>query len=220
MSDNFLREIDEEVRRDKFAELWKKYGNLIIGVLALIVAGVAGWRFYEHRQLQAAQAVSGRLETALKASREQRGEDAEKALAEIAGQAPDGYRLVARFRLAAEVSRRDAEEGVKLFNSLAADAGIAPMFRDLARVRAALLKVDSVPYATLRPEIEGLAATNGAFRHSVREILGVSALKAGDVEAAGRWFDQIVVDRDAPQGLRQRADLYLALVRAGPVEVK
>ncbi len=99
MSDNFLREIDEEVRRDKLAEVWRRYGNLIVGALLLIVAAVAGWRFYEYRQEQQAQAVSARFESALKASREQRGEEAEKALAEMAGQGPDGYRTVARFRL-------------------------------------------------------------------------------------------------------------------------
>jgi hypothetical protein len=220
MSDNFLREIDEEVRRDKAAELWKKYGNLVIGALVLIVAGVAGWRFYEYRQDQAAQAISSRFETALKASREQRGEEAEKLLGEIAGQGPDGYRTTARFRLAAEASRRDAEEGARQFAALAADAALPAVLRDLARVRAAFLRVDTAPYAELRASIEGLATTNGVFRFTVREILGVSALKAGNMDEAGRWFDQIVVDRDAPRGLRERADLYLALVRAGPVEVK
>ncbi|MCX7328920.1 MAG: tetratricopeptide repeat protein, partial [Hyphomicrobiales bacterium] len=67
MSDNFLREIDEEVRRDKAADLWKKYGNLIIVLLALLVVAVGGWRFWQYRQEQAAHAVSARLEEALKA---------------------------------------------------------------------------------------------------------------------------------------------------------
>ncbi len=90
----------------------------------------------------------------------------------------------------------------------------------MARVRAALLRVDSAPYADIRASIEGLAATNGTFRFTVRELLGVSALKAGNMDEAARWFDQIVIDRDAPRALRERAELYLALVRAGPVEVK
>ena len=107
MSDNFLREIDEEVRRDKAADLWRKYGNVVIVLLALLVLAVGGWRFWQHRELQASQAVSDRLEAALKASRESRGEDAEKALSEITGTGGEGYRLVARFRLAAEVARRE-----------------------------------------------------------------------------------------------------------------
>jgi hypothetical protein len=220
MSDNFLREIDEEVRRDKAADLWKRYGNLVIILLTLLVVAVGGWRFWQYRQEQAAQAVSARLEEALKASRENRGEDAEKTLTELTKDAGDGYRLVARFRLAAEAARREPADGAKAFDALANDAAIEPVFRDLARIRSSLLKVDSAPYAEMRAAVEPLAAPAGTWRHTAREILGLSALKAGNLDEAGRWFDQIVVDPQAPQGLRQRADLYLGLVKAGKVEIK
>jgi hypothetical protein len=220
MSDNFLREIDEEVRRDKAADLWKKYGNLVIVLLALLVVAVGGWRFWQYRQEQAAHAVSSRLEEALKASRESRGEDAEKTLTDLAKEGSDGYRLVARFRLAAEAARREPADGAKAFDALANDTTVEQVFRDLARIRSNLLKVDSVPYAEIRAAVEPLAAPAGTWRHTAREILGLSALKGGNLDEAGRWFDQIVVDPQAPQGLRQRADLYLGLVKAGAVEIK
>jgi hypothetical protein len=51
-------------------------------------------------------------------------------------------------------------------------------------------------------------------------MLGIAALKANLFEDAGRWFDAIVTDPQAPAVLRQRTDLYLALVRGGPVETK
>jgi hypothetical protein len=219
MSDNFLREIDEEVRRDKAADLWKKYGNLVIVLLALLVVAVGGWRFWQYRQEQAAHAVSARLEESLKASRENRGEDAEKTLTDLAKEGSDGYRLVARFRLAAEAARREPADGARAFDALANDATVEQVFRDLARIRSNLLKVDSVPYAEIRAAVEPLAAPAGTWRHTAREILGLSALKGGNVDEAGRWFDQIVVDPQAPQGLRQRADLYLGLVKAGAVEI-
>ena len=220
MSDNFLREIDEEVRRDKAADLWKKYSNLVIVLLALLVVAVGGWRFWQYRQEQAAHAVSARLEESLKASRENRGEDAEKTLTDLAKEGSDGYRLVARFRLAAEAARREPADGARAFDALANDATVEQVFRDLARIRSNLLKVDSVPYAEIRAAVEPLAAPAGTWRHTAREILGLSALKGGNLDEAGRWFDQIVVDPQAPQGLRQRADLYLGLVKAGAVEIK
>ena len=220
MSDNFLREIDEEVRRDKAADLWKKYGNLVIVLLALLVVAIAGWRFWQYRQEQAAHAVSARLEEALKASRESRGEDAEKTLTDLAKEGSDGYRLVASFRLAAEAARREPADGARAFDALANDATVEQLFRDLARIRSNLLKVDSVPYAEIRAAVEPLAVPAGTWRHTAREILGLSALKGGNLDEAGRWFDQIVVDPQAPQGLRQRADLYLGLVKAGTVEIK
>ncbi len=217
MSDDFLREVDEEVRRDRIAEIWRRYNVAIIGALALIVAGVAAWRFWEHRQQQAAYAVSARFEQALKASREQRVEESERDLAAIAAQDVAGYRLVARFRLAAETARRDGTEGGRLYDALAADAGVPALLRDLARLRAGLLRVDTTPYAELRSQLEPLAAPEAPFRHSAHELLGLSALRAGQFDEAGRWFDQIVIDAATPPALRQRVDHHLALVRAGPI---
>ena len=46
-----------------------------------------------------------------------------------------------------------------------------------------------------------------------------SALRAGDLEGAGRWFDQIAADRETPAGLRQRLEIYVGLVAGGPVQV-
>ncbi len=45
------------------------------------------------------------------------------------------------------------------------------------------------------------------------------ALKKGDFEGAGRWFDQIAADRETPAGLRQRLEIYVGLVAGGPVQV-
>ena len=83
-----------------------------------------------------------------------------------------------------------------------------------------MIKLDTASYAEIKAALEPLAGATSVWRHTARELLGLSALKAQVWEEAGRWFDQIVVDAQAPQGLRQRADLYLAIVRAGPVNVK
>ena len=68
-----------------------------------------------------------------------------------------------------------------------------------------------------RPALERLAAPGNAWRHSAREMLGLAALKAGDYDAAGRWFDQIAADRDTPQGLRSRLEVWTSIVAAGPL---
>lgn len=219
MADIF-REIDEEVRRDKAAALWKKYGSFITALAVLAILGVAGWQFWQHRQQQASQAVGARLEEALKASRDNRGAEAESILVELAAGAPAGYRQIARFRLAAETAKRDPEAGAKAFDGLANDASLDQLYRDLARLRAGMLRVDLVPYAEIRTALEPLATPQGVWRHSAREFLGIAAMKANQYEDAGRWFDAIITDPASPQVLRQRTDLYLALVRGGPVQTR
>jgi hypothetical protein len=219
MADIF-REIDEEVRRDKAAAIWNKYGNVFIAIAVIAVLGVAAWQYWQHRENQASQIVGARFEAALKSSRDGNGAEAETILKELVETAPAGYRQISRFRLAAETAKRDGAAGVAAFEALANDASLEQLYRDLARLRAGTLKVDLSPYAEVRTALEPLATPGGIWRHSAREMLGIAALKANMFEDAGRWFDVIVTDPQAPAVLRQRTDLYLALVRGGPVETR
>jgi len=50
---DIIREVDEELRRENFEKLWRKYGSYALGLAALIVLGVAGyykWQDYTAHQ--------------------------------------------------------------------------------------------------------------------------------------------------------------------------
>ena len=52
MSDIF-REVEEDVRRERFEQIWKQYGDYIIAGVAVIVIAIAGyelWQRYEETQ--------------------------------------------------------------------------------------------------------------------------------------------------------------------------
>ncbi|MBM6594146.1 tetratricopeptide repeat protein [Microvirga pudoricolor] len=217
-NDEFIREVDDEYRRDRVAQIWKRYNGVIIGALILLVAGVGGWRYWEHYQETRAQADAVRYDEALKLARAN-GQDteAQAAFEALAKDASGGYALLARFRLAADLGKESAENGATAYDALAADSNVPALWQDLARVRAAWLRSDIADPATFRPALERIAVPSNPWRHSARELLGLSGLKANDMEFAGRWFDQIAADRETPPGLRQRLEIYTALVAGGPI---
>jgi hypothetical protein len=217
--DEFIREVDEEYRRDQLAQIWSRYSAVIVGAAILLVVAVGGWRYWQYAQERQAQAAATRYEEALRLSREEDGgEEARKVLEELAKEASGGYGLLTRFRLAGELGAQSAEEGAKAFDALAADGNVKPVWQDLARLRAAMLRLDQAEPAAVRPALERLATPKNPWRHSARELLGLSGLTTGDYAFASRWFEQIAADRDTPQRLRQRLEIYTALVAGGPVQ--
>jgi hypothetical protein len=215
MTDIF-RELEDDIRRDRLDRFWKNHGNKIIAAALVLVLAVAGWKGYEWRTRVAAEGAAAQFEEALRLSRDGKSEEAQAAFLALAAKAPASYGALGRLRAAAELGGRDAEAGATAFDALAADTGLDADTRELARLRAALLRIDGPQAAQARAALEPLARPEGPYRHTAREILGLSALKAGDLEAAGRWFDAVVTDPQTPQGLRGRVDIYLGLVRGGP----
>ncbi len=45
---DIFHEVDEEVRRERFKQLWERYSIFIVAIAVLIIAGVGGWRGYEY----------------------------------------------------------------------------------------------------------------------------------------------------------------------------
>jgi hypothetical protein len=218
-NDEFIREVDEEYRRDQLAKVWERYNGIIIAVVVLIVAGVGGWRFWQYRQQTLAQEAAVRYEEALRLSSDDKSQEAQGALENVMKQdSGTGYAMLARFRLATELGKQNAENSASAFDALANDSALPALWKDLARLRAAWLRLDTAEPAALRQAVEPIAAPANAWRHSARELLGLSGLKAGDMDYAGRWFDQIAADRETPSALRQRLAVYTALVAGGPVQ--
>lgn len=215
MSDIF-REIEEEVRRDRTLDLVKKYQNVFIAIAVLIVLGTAGWRYWQHQELQKAQDAGAKFERALEESRAGRPGEAEKLLSEIGASAPSGYRMLARLRDAAELGRTDAQKGIAAFDALAADTSLPKILQDVARLRAALLMADTATVDAMRARLQPLL--NGTeVAGLAREALGLSLLKAGQYDEAGKLFDAILTDPSASPQVKSRADLYLGLVKSGPI---
>ena len=219
MSDIF-REVDEDVRRDQALEFWKKYQNYIIAAVVLILIATAGWRFYDWRRTQAAEAAGARFQDALTLSRDGKTSDADTAFVKLAAEAPAGYVILSRLADAANLAKHDPNRAIAAYDALADDSSIGPLFREAARLRAAILLLDNGQADKAKAALEGLAAPTGAFRSTARELLGAAALAAGDFDGAGKWLDLIAADPEAPQGARQNADMMLGLVRSGKPAAK
>jgi hypothetical protein len=212
MSDVF-REVDEELRRSQAEALWKRWGGLIIAGAVLLVAVVGGWRFWEWQRERAAAAAGARFEQALRLFQENKPTEAEAALQRIVAEDSGAYRALARLRLASELGRRDPAAAVALYDAVAVDTAVESALRDLARLRAGAALVDTAPLAQVEARLQGLAGASGPWRHTALELLAGAALKAGDGAKALRWLDQIVIDADAPPGLKARAELLMGLAR-------
>lgn len=217
MTDQLIREVEEEVRREQLQKLWDRYGIYVIGIAVLVVASVAGYRGWEAWQASRSASAGDSYLSAINAATDGETDEAAALLSEVEATGVGSYPSLARLRAAgllAEDGR--TEEAVAAFEAVAADGGVDKTLRDIATLRSAFLLVDSAGYDEIKSRVEPHAGPEQAFRNFAREILGLSAYKSGDEAAAGTWFEAIAADPQAPRNTRARADLMLALMGRSP----
>jgi hypothetical protein len=207
-----FHEVDEDVRRDQLKKLWEKYSIYIIAGAILIIAAVGGWRGYQYLEAKKAAEAGAAFDKAVELSEQNKHAEAEAAFTDLAAKAPSGYRMLARLRAAAEVANRDPQAAAKLYDDIAADRSVGATERDLAKVRAAGLLLETSSYPGMLQRLETATAPGATFRHTARELLALSAWRANDTAASRKWLDMIANDGETPPSLRSRAEALQALL--------
>lgn len=213
VQENLLREIQEDLRRERLEKLWQRYGSVLIGAALAIVVAVAAYQAWKAWELSRREAHS---EAFIKAEERAANDPvaAAEAFSALADRGRSGLAVLAGFRQAALL----ADAG-KLEDAAAEYAALAarvdhPLYRDLARLRWVSARLISDPAAAEDARLgEALAALTGEtnpWRFSAREIIAAIALRKGDVEQAREVFGKLQADVETPQGIRSRASEMMA----------
>lgn len=214
MSDEgIFREVDEAVRHDQLKALWDKYGYLVAAGAFAIVAGVSGYKFWNYWTALQASNAGGRFIGAVILLEDGKKTEAIEVFKSLADEGPSGYRRLARFRLAA-VYAKDGKlaEAIAIYDALASDSGVDKVQQGFAVIQAATLRLDDAPFDEMNKRLEALAVTGNPWRHSARELLGLSAYRTGDMTVTERYFNVMLSDQQTPANMRRRAEMMLSLL--------
>lgn len=203
MSD-IIREVDEELRRENFEKLWRKYGSYALGLAVLVVLAVAGyvqWQRYTEGQREArARQYEAAIQLAASGDA-----GAPATLQGLAGR-DDGYAALAQLQEAAlKAKAGDLAGAVAIYEKMTADGTVDESIRNLALILLALHTADTAPPDQLTQRLQPLTAATNPWRYSALELTAVLARRAGDTAKATQILTGLADDLNAPQALRQRA---------------
>ena len=203
--ESFLREVDENLRRDQMAERARKYSGLVIGGLIVFLLAIGGYLFWQARQEKAAMAATEQYAEALQTA----GTDPAAAKAtfeELAKVKSDGVSASARLVQAAlALESGDRKSASAIYTTMAADKDLAQPYRDIALIRGTALDYDSLKPDQVIERLKPLATPGNAFFGTAGEMTALALLAKGQPTQAGQLFAKIAADKDVPDTLRSRA---------------
>lgn len=211
MSDESLfREVDEEVRQEQFKKLWARYGNLVIGLCLVVIVGVGGyegWRYWQKKQSETAGDAFFAAAEAARAGK------ADEALKQFEGISHTGFTQLAKLREAGALAGQGkAEEAVKIYDAVAADATADQTLKDLAQLRAAAILANTASFADVEARLKAFDVEGSPWRHVARELLASVQWRLKDYAGADKQVQAILGDPETPAGLRQRATMMAQLL--------
>lgn len=226
-SETFYREVDEELRKERAANWFKRYGLFVIGGVILLLAAIAVMLWWQHNRREQAGENGAVLAKALEDAGARRTKEATAALDTLAKEGGPGYKaaaLMTKASMAAQASvtsnpvgipgaaaggvREDAakrKEAIDLFRQVAENGDFPEPYRQAALIRQTQLEFDALQPAQVISRLQPLATPGNPWFGSAGELVAVAHLKAGRPQQAGPIFAALAKDESLPQTIRSRA---------------
>jgi len=203
----FLREVDEEYRRDQAMHIFRRYGRWIIGAIIVALIAFAGWLYWQHHSQSEAGKQGEEYDAAMRLVEQGQVDKAVPALDKIATSSGEGYAAMARIAQGnLLLQKNDAKGAAAKFAEVANNAKLEQPYRDLALVRQTVAEYDSLKPQVVIDRLKGLTNPNSPWLGTAGELVAAAWLKAGNRAEAGRLYGQIAQGGEkVPESIRQRA---------------
>lgn len=211
----FFTEVDEELRQERAAALFKRLWPYVAGALAFALAVTLawwGWSSWNRAQDAKAGAAYAR---ALELLSQGKLDQAEKGFAEAARTGSSGYRALSLMQQAGvHMTRGQPAQAVPLLDKAAATAR-EPIIADAAALQAAFALMDTAPPAQTAARLQPLTGAGRPYRDMAREALALSKLAHGQAKEARADLSALSIQPDVSEAARNRARAAVALIDSG-----
>jgi len=214
LSDIF-QEVEEDVRRERYEQIWKDYGNYIMVAAAILVLAVAGYQAWRSYDLSQRQKTSDQYRVATQSAQAGNAPKAEADFAALVKSAPSGYATLSKFHLAsAYLVQGKRDPAVALLRELT--TATDPIVSSTARLKLGWLMADANSKAEVVSVLEPLMAADNPWRFAAAEVTAYIDLKDGARAQALAEYQKLAAETAAPASLRQRVSGIAEYLKANP----
>jgi len=206
ISETFLREVDENLRRDQLRDFFKKHGNLMIAGVVVFLVASGGFIWWKQHDVQRSEAQVEQLAGVYKDIGAGNSAQAPQQLDELSKSSSKSISASAQFaRAALALQQNDVKFATGTYKTMAADSSLPKPYRDAALIRQTSLEFDQIQPQEVIARLEPLAKPGEPWFGTAGEMTAVALMKQGKRREAGQLFAAIAADKGVPDTIRARA---------------
>ncbi len=222
--DEFLEEVENDIRQEKLLNLWRQYGKMVMGGIAGILIVIIAYNFWSHYDHNKRIQMAEKLISAQELIGQGEAEKAMTILNSLSTESHKTYQPLTQFQKAGlllqEGTPTKTTQAIAIYHQLAGSTKIEPLWRDLATLLAVMASMDQpdIKVDDLLGQLNALTSDENPWRYFAKEIKGVLLYRKGEKSQAAELFARLVQDNQTPTGISMRARLMVQIVSTGTTD--
>jgi hypothetical protein len=206
ITETFVKEVDENLRRDQLRDFFKENGGWIVAGVILFLAISGGIIWYQQHREQTAEAQVEQLAQIYKDIGDGNTAKVPQQLDDLSDSGSKAVRASAMFtRGAFALQQNDQKLAIATYKKIRDDSSLPDVYRDAALIRETALEFDQLQPQQVIAQLEPLAKPGNPWFGSAGEMTALALIKQGKNQEAGQLFATLAKDKDVPEAIRNRA---------------
>lgn len=203
---SLLTEIDESLRAEKLAKVWKDFGAIIVTASVLVVLSTVGFVLWKNYMVSKNQEITAQLVQAQDLERQGKYSDAADIYVRVTQSDSKKSALAALRASDALLGAGQQEKALKLLSDVK-QTDSENAFESFAKLKRGSVAANGSAHDD--KALQESAAPSQTFSFTARELLALRLLESGKEKEARDIFSAIQLDPLAPFSMKQRASNIL-----------
>lgn len=205
-NETFLREVDENLRRDQLRDFGKRYGGWVAAAVVLFLIASGGFIWWQQHKVVRSQHQVEQIAEIFKNIGAGDTTNAPKQLDDLSGSGSKAVRATAMFtRAAVALQQNDVKLATAKYREIAGDSSLPQPYRDAALLRQTAIEFDSLQPQEVISRLQPLAKPGSPWFGTAGEMTALALIKQGQSAQAAQLFATLAKDRTVPDAIRARS---------------
>ena len=208
MSD-ILRQVDEDLRKDRLLKIWSSYRIYIVSFILIILISLSGYQYYLSSTQLKNEAIVEQYINSINSMDVNTSIEQLLELNESDNSFIKGLAKLKRAEL--YFSTEDKEQAIKLLESISIDESLDQIIRDMALYKYLMIQLDTLDKDVYFEIIDSQDLNASKFKYLFKELKALKYLIEGDRINSLEIFESIISDENSPINLKTRSEKFIKI---------
>ena len=204
---NIFREVDEDIRKERYINLFRKYGVYVIAIIVIIVGTLAGIQFYSGHQVNKNEMLFAEYINII----ENNSDDTLEKLSDSGNTSNlflNGMYLLKRSDLL--VASGQIDQATLLLSEAIENNALNKIHNDVAIYKLLMINIETLSIEEIKSYQNKLISEVDAF-YLTEELIAIKFLIEGQKEDAIKKFSELSTNNSVPIEIKNRSAVFIKI---------
>jgi len=204
---NIFREVDEDIRKERYINLFRKYGVYVIAIIVIIVGTLAGIQFYSGYQVNKNEMLFAEYINII----EKNSDDTLEKLSDSGDTSNlflNGMYLLKRSDLL--VASGQIDQATLLLSEAIENNALNKIHNDVAIYKLLMINIETLSIEEIKSYQNKLISEVDAF-YLTEELIAIKFLIEGQKEDAIKKFSELSTNNSVPIEIKNRSAVFIKI---------